>query len=91
MNNSTYPIDVHGSAQGIISFLKAAPFDSEYADFAEKIALWAIQNMQNEKKGWFYYQKTKLFKKPYSLMHWSNGWMARGMSELIKYKSISHE
>ena len=91
MNNSTYPIDVHGSAQGIISFLKAAPYDKAYADFAETIALWAIHNMQNKKKGWFYYQKTKLFKKPYSLMHWSNGWMARGMSELLKHKSISDE
>ncbi len=86
MNNSTYPIDVHGSAQGIISFLKAAEFNVKYADFAEKIAEWAVNNMQNKRKGWFYYQNTRFFKKPYTLMHWSNGWMSRGLSELVKYK-----
>lgn len=83
MNNSTYPIDVHGSAQGIISFVKAAEFDKSFLDTAKIIAQWTIQNMQH-RKGWFYYQKTKLFRKPYTLMHWSNGWMARGLSELTK-------
>jgi len=91
MNNSTYPVDVHGSAQGIISFLKAAKFDSTYFEFAEKIAKWAIDNMQNKKIGYFYYQKTKLFKKPFTLMHWSNGWMSRGLSELIKYSEIKQD
>jgi len=89
MNNATYPIDVHGSAQGIISFLKAAQLKSEYADFAETIALWAIHNMQHQRKGWFYYQKTRLMKKPYTLMHWSNGWMARGLSELIRFDAVN--
>lgn len=84
MNNSTYPIDVHGSAQGIISFVKASEFDADFKLFAKIIANWTIENMQNNKKGFFYYQKTKLFKKPYTLMHWSNGWMALGLSTLIK-------
>ena len=82
-NDKTYPFDVHGSAQGIISFVKASRFDKNYLVLAEKIANWAIDNMQNKKKGFFYYQKTKLFRKPYTLMRWSCGWMSRGLSELI--------
>jgi len=81
-NNKIYPVDVHGSAQGIISFVKASEFDEKYLEFAEKIAEWAITNMQNEKKGFFYYQKTKYFRKPFTLMRWSNGWMSRGLSVL---------
>ncbi len=80
-NDKTYPFDVHGSAQGIISFVKASRFDKNYLDLAEKIANWAIDNMQNRKKGFFYYQKTSLFRKPYTLMRWSCGWMSRGLSE----------
>jgi len=86
-NDKTYPLDVHGSAQGIISFVKASRFDKSYIELAEKIANWAIDNMQNRKKGFFYYQKTSLFRKPYTLMRWSCGWMSRGLSELVKIRT----
>lgn len=83
-NDKVYPLDVHGSAQGIITFVKASQFDKRYHDLAEKIAKWAIDNMQNSKKGFFYYQKSKYFRKPFTLMRWSCGWMSRGLSELLK-------
>lgn len=83
MNNQIYPIDVHGSAQGVITFLKASRFNPEYRQLAYQIASWAIQNMQSP-AGFFYYQKTRFFKKPFTIMHWSNGWMARALSELIR-------
>jgi uncharacterized protein YyaL (SSP411 family) len=83
MNNRIYPLDVHGSAQGIISFLKAKRFGTEYVDFAYKIAEWAINNMQNKKEGFFYYQKKRFYKKPFTIMHWSNGWMALALSKLL--------
>ena len=88
-NDATYPMDVHGSAQGIISFLKAAKKDSAYVGLAEKIALWAIDHMQHPRKGYFYYQKTRFFRKPFTLMRWSNAWMARGLSELLKFYARS--
>ncbi|MEI6766960.1 MAG: hypothetical protein WCM76_15120 [Bacteroidota bacterium] len=81
-NDKVYPFDVHGSAQGMISFMKASQFFPEYAALAEKLANWAIDTMQNKKKGFFYYQKTRFFRKPFTLMRWSNGWMARGLSVL---------
>ncbi len=87
MNNATYPIDVNGSAQGILSFLKASEKFPDYSDFARKIAEWTIENMQNKKHGWFYYQKTRLMKKPFTLMHWSNGWMAMALSELVRFEA----
>jgi hypothetical protein len=85
-NDKVYPFDVHGSAQGIISFVKASRFDKSYIDLAEKIAGWAIDTMQNKEKGFFYYQKTSWFRKPYTLMRWSCGWMSRGLSELVNLK-----
>lgn len=87
MNNAVYPLDVHGSAQGILSFIKASKFDDSYYDFAKIIADWAIQHMQHLKKGYFYYQKNRYFKTPFTLMRWSNGWMARALSELVYEES----
>lgn len=84
-NEKTFPLDVHGSAQGIISFLRASQYDETYIAEAEKVALWAVEKMQNKKTGFFYYQKTSWFRKPFTLMRWSNGWMSRGLSELLKF------
>jgi len=89
MNNRVYPVDVHGSAQGILTFLKAAKLNQDYRNTAVKIASWAIANMQNEKAGYFYYQKYFFFKKPFTIMHWSNGWMARALSMLIRSENES--
>jgi hypothetical protein len=84
MNNKIYPLDVHGSAQGIITFLKAAYLDEKYAHFARRIADWAIEHMQNKKHGFFYYQRSKFYKKRFTIMHWSNGWMARALGAMIR-------
>jgi len=75
--------DVHGYAPGIITFTKAARFDPRYRELAVKIAGWAVCNMQHPTKGFFYYQKTRWFRKPFTLMRWSCGWMSRGLSMLV--------
>ncbi len=90
MNNKTYPLDVHGSAQGIVTFLKAAYLDKKYLLFARRIADWAIDRMQNKRDGFFYYQQTKFFKKRFTIMHWSNAWMARALSAMIRRNYENH-
>ena len=87
MNNKIYPLDVHGSAQGILTFLKAVHavhLDEKYLLFARRIADWAIDHMQHKQDGFFYYQRTRFFKKRFTIMHWSNAWMARALSAMIR-------
>ena len=90
--NKIFPFDVHGSAQGVLSLLKSAKYFPEQPErknniiFAKKIADWAIENMFNEKLGYFYYQQSRFYKKRFTLMRWCNAWMARALSELIRVK-----
>ncbi len=79
-DNSLYPIDSTALAQSILTLTRF----SEY-ELAEKIALWAIQNMQS-KKGYFYYQNHKLLKNKISYMRWSNAWMLLALSKLLYEK-----
>jgi rhamnogalacturonyl hydrolase YesR len=84
MNDKIYPLDIHGAAQGIISFVKAMQIDNAYGEVAWKIAEWAIDNMQQKNKGYFYYQKHRFCKKRFTLMRWCNGWMSRALSVLVR-------
>jgi hypothetical protein len=85
-NNSLYPIDVHCSAQGIVTCLKLQKLDERSLPLAEKIAKWAIENMQ-DKKGFFYYQKRKLYTNKIPYIRWSQAWMFYALSYLISHHS----
>ena len=82
MNDRTFPFDVHGSAQGIITFTKAARYKKEFLNQSNLIATWAIQNLYREKSQDFIYRRGRFLKWNYSLMRWCNAWMARALGEL---------
>ena len=73
---------MHCSAQGIITFLNFKEYDSEAVKIAKKIAYWAIENMWDNQKGYFYFQKTKLFTNKIQYLRWSNVWMFLSLSLL---------
>jgi hypothetical protein len=77
-----YPVDIHNQAQGIITFSKFAQFDKKYSSFANVIADWTIKNMQNYKKGFFYYRKFKYYTNRIPYMRWSQAWMLLAFSIL---------
>lgn len=84
MVNKKYPHDIHGSAQGIISFHKAARHRNEYEEFARTVADWAIGNLYRAKARDFAYRQGRFKKWDYSLMRWCNAWMARAIGEFLK-------
>lgn len=77
----TYPVDIHGAAQGIISFSRAKGLDPKYRAKAIQIARWAEENMLAD-DGHFYYQRLRHFTKRFSLMRWAQGWMCLALSML---------
>jgi uncharacterized protein YyaL (SSP411 family) len=81
-DNRKYPYDIHGAAQGIITFSKISRLEPEYMTLAEKIFDWTINNLYSI-KGYFYYQKMRLYTKKFTLMRWCNAWMLYAMGELL--------
>lgn len=77
-SNELYPIDLTAGAQSILTLLRFG-----YTDIAINVALYLIDEMQNN-QGYFYYQKTKYFTNKISYMRWSNAWMYAALSALCK-------
>lgn len=78
MSDKVYPLDVHGSAQGIITFSLAGDLE-----FASRILKWTIENLYKG-DGDFSYQVTRFFKKRFTLVHWCNGWMGRALAIFLR-------
>ncbi len=84
MSQKEYPFDIHGAAQGIITFSRYP----EYHELAGKVLEWTLNNLYNQ-KGYFYYQKRRFFTKRFTLMRWCNGWMLLALTcFLLQKKSI---
>jgi len=75
-----YPYDIHGAAQGIITFSKMSRINIKYLKMAERILDWTIDNLYSG-EGYFYYQKTRFFTKKFTFMRWCNAWMLYALSE----------
>lgn len=79
MSDCDFPHDIHGAANGIITFSRHA---DRYPGLAERIANWTLENMYS-KQGRFFYQQTRWYRKRFTLLRWCNGWMARALAALL--------
>lgn len=77
-SDRVWPHDVHGSAQGTLTFALAGD-----VEMAARIGTWAVRHFYKG-KGEFAYQRGRWINKRFTLMHWCNGWMARGLAALLR-------
>jgi len=84
MYNRRYPHDIHGAAQGIVTFAKAGRHNAVFRDQAEKCASWAFKTLYRLESADYAYREGRFMKWNYSLMRWCNAWMARALGELIR-------
>jgi len=87
MHDKNFPYDIHGVAQGIITFTKAGKYDTNNLVSAKNIASLGIRHLYN-KTNRFFYQKGKYLTKQFTLMRWSQAWMCYALSMYILEKQI---
>lgn len=81
-SNSKYPIDMHTSAQLIVTLSKMNLL-AHNKDLADKVLAWSFENMFNQKRGYFYYYKEKYFTIKIPYMRWTQAWMFLGLSHYL--------
>ncbi len=91
MHDRTYPQDIHGAAQGIITFSRASADNPLHIDFAKSILEWTLLNLYSKTGGRFYYQKGRFWIKRFTLMRWSQAWMCYAMSCYLLISRRSNE
>lgn len=84
-HNNTYPIDIHSSAQALVTFIYLKSLIPENS-LIKKVAEWTLANMQ-DKEGFFYFQKTGFLTNKISYLRWSQAWMAYALA-LATYGEI---
>ena len=76
MSDQKYPFDIHGAAQGVITFSRAQGSTGTGGAMAARVLGWTLGNMYDRRSGWFYYQKRRLFRTAIRELRWCQAWMA---------------
>lgn len=85
MSDQDYPHDIHGAAQGILTF--SQPDNrAAYPGLAPRIVDWALGRMYAA-EGRFYYQETRFGRKKFTFMRWCNAWMCRALAQYLLHRT----
>lgn len=76
MHDQRYPFDIHGCAQGILTFSMQQRHYGLGGDFARTVLDWTLSHMWDPSSGWFYYQKRRAFRTAIRELRWCQGWMS---------------
>ena len=84
MSDQEYPIDIHGCAQGIITFSLQQRHLSTGAVTATRVLDWTLGNMWDPASGWFYYQKRRGYRTRIRELRWCQGWMSWALASYLE-------
>ncbi len=84
MNDRKYPIDIHGCAQGVITFSLQQRHRGEGAATATRVLEWTLGHMWDSKSGWFYYQRRRGYRTRIRELRWCQGWMSWALASHLE-------
>jgi hypothetical protein len=79
MSDQRYPYDIHGAAQGIITFSLHGQMP-----MASKVLGWTLANMWDPRTGWFYYQKRRGLRTKIRELRWCQAWMSLALATYLE-------
>ena len=82
-HNQTYPIDIHCTAQSLLTLLEFQDLYPTNLGLVESIYRWAMKHMWNE-AGFFYYRMLRTVKIRTSYMRWSQAWMLLALTTFLQ-------
>jgi hypothetical protein len=84
MSDRLYPIDIHGCAQGVITFSLQQKHLGAGTATATRVLNWTLENMWDPSSGWFCYQRRRLFRTHIRELRWCQGWMSWALASYLE-------
>jgi hypothetical protein len=84
MSDRLYPVDIHGCAQGVITFSLRQRHQGTGAATATRVLDWTLANMWDPRSGWFYYQRRRGYRTRIRELRWCQGWMSWALASYLE-------
>jgi hypothetical protein len=84
MSDRLYPVDIHGCAQGVITFSLQQRHLGTGAAMATRVLDWTLGHMWDPGSGWFYYQRRRAYRTRIRELRWCQGWMSWALASYLE-------
>jgi hypothetical protein len=82
-HHSAHPADAHSAGAAIVALAELKDFEPDAQELAARVARWAVRNLY-DRRGFFYYQKRRLYTVRTPYMRWSQAWMMYALARLLE-------
>ena len=84
MSDREYPVDIHGCAQGILTFSLRQRHQGAGGETSTRVLGWTLRHMWDPASGWFYYQKRRAYRTRIRELRWCQGWMSWALASYLE-------
>lgn len=81
-HDAALPIDIHSIAQSILTLVEFADSGEDNVALAHSVLDWGLAHMW-DRRGFFYYQRRRLWTVRTPFMRWSQAWMLLALAALL--------
>jgi hypothetical protein len=82
-HSSSHPADAHSAGAAIVALAELKEFGPDAPALAARVARWAVRELF-DRRGFFYYQKRRLYTVRTPYMRWSQAWMMYALARLLE-------
>jgi hypothetical protein len=82
-HRSAHPADAHSAGASLVACAELVDIEPDAIDLARRVARWSVRELF-DRRGFFYYQKRRLYTVRTPFMRWSQGWMVYGLAGLLE-------
>jgi hypothetical protein len=82
-HRAAYPADAHSAGAAVVAFAELKDAEPDAPELARRVALWAVRELF-DRRGFFYYQRRRLYTVRTPYMRWSQGWMTYALARLLE-------
>ncbi|HZI19578.1 MAG TPA: hypothetical protein VEY09_13385 [Pyrinomonadaceae bacterium] len=82
-HDRSYPADAHSAGAALVAFAELGGDEPEAVSAARLVAGWAVRHLFDS-RGFFYYQRRRLYTARTPYMRWSQAWMLYGLARMME-------
>jgi hypothetical protein len=82
-HRAAYPADAHSAGAAVVAFAELKETEPDALELARRVARWAVRELF-DRRGFFYYQRRRLYTVRTPYMRWSQGWMTYALARMLE-------
>ncbi|MDT7778294.1 MAG: hypothetical protein QOC99_806 [Acidobacteriota bacterium] len=82
-HRSSHPADAHSAGAALVALVELRDIEPDTLELAARVAGWTLRELYDP-RGFFYYQKRRLYTVRTPYMRWSQAWMMYGLARMLE-------